>query len=191
MYRVILDDGRKLVGVRVPTAALPSLRHHLAEALQIRKAIVSAGGGGTVEDITPLDTKLLVKAKTAPKTMLSFFGLTPSSGSSSQSPPPRSNAGEGVTVVSVGLVGKKREVHSVTHGFVSCSSGGHRKRGKGMGTGKAVNEDLRSVANGVAALFGGKAMGGDVSKPGSATAQKTEKIDAGSSEVEVIDVDSD
>lgn len=174
--RVILDDSTKLVGVRLPITALPTLRHHLAEAVQARKAVVDGGGGGNVEAVSPIDPKILLQVKTPPKNILSFFGRVPAAPQSAPRPPAGSVAtpspvrgkrqagagfasgwpGSGSTSASSGVGG----------GGGGGSSGSRKKRKSGGSAGaKRGKEDGGSVGSsaskGVAALFGGRSGGGD------------------------------
>ena len=102
---MILDDSTKLVGVRLPITALPTLRHHLAEAVQARKAVVDSGGGGKVEPVSPIDPKILLQVKTPPKNILSFFGrISGASPSPSAQEQPR-----GVAATPPPVVEKRRQ----------------------------------------------------------------------------------
>lgn len=179
---MILDDGRKLVGVRVPTAALASLRQHLNEAVQIRETVVSDVGGGTIESITPLDLALLKKAKTAPKTMHSFFFRIPSASSPSPSP--------GSAPPGAGMLDKKRKMEGTGSGSAS-GSGKKKSRGAGLERGGRV-------AKGVAALFGGSVAArgagksSEVSSVGGGRGNDVVLTDVRESrEIEIIDIDDD
>ena len=136
----------------MPTTALPTLRLHLAEALQVRKLIVEGGGGGSIEITSPLDPKALLLVKAPPKDMLSYFGRAPSSARAwpSLSPSPLSS-------------GVKRQAAVVTGqgvaaaGFGSSHGGGGagRKRSKtGAAFGKGGRGGVGSAAEGAATLFG-------------------------------------
>lgn len=151
VYRVILDDGRKLVGVRFPTTALPYLRQHLTDALQIRKAVVAAGGGGTIEPVVPLDPKSLRLAKTAPKTMLSFFGAVPA----------RTSTAPSSALLPSPVTAAKRK-STLPPGSDSGGSSGGMKKGRRVGLGCATinNGGLGNVSKGMAALFGSRVNGG-------------------------------
>ncbi|CAM9573701.1 unnamed protein product [Ectocarpus fasciculatus] len=146
--RVILDDSTKLVGVRLPTTALSTLRQHLAEAVQARKAVVDSGGGGNIDPVSPIDPKTLLQVKTPPKNILSFFGRAASpSASSAATPSP---------------VGGKRHA-GVSGGGGSAGRVKKRKSGKE----NSASSSTSSTAKGVAALFGsqfGSSGGGGGSK---------------------------
>ncbi|CAN0259794.1 unnamed protein product [Ectocarpus sp. 6 AP-2014] len=146
--RVILDDSTKLVGVRLPTTALSTLRQHLAEAVQARKAVVDSGGGGGVDPVSPINPKTLLQVKTPPKNILSFFGRA-------ASPSPSSAA-------TLSPVGGKR------HAGVSSVGGsaGRVKKRKGSvgGSGRNAGKEnsASSTAKGVAALFGSQLGSKDI-----------------------------
>lgn len=161
---MILDDGRKLVGVRIPITALTTLRAHLAEALLARKIVLEGGAGGEIEPVSPLDQKALLHVKTPPKNIHSYFSRAPSSVPARSSPP---------------TFGKRPPATDATpgSGVVFGGSAG-RKRSKGAVVGKGGKENVGSVAKGVAALFGSRAKavsagggvgggsdGGDVVRP--------------------------
>lgn len=138
--RVILDNSTKLVGVRLPTTALSTLRQHLAETVQARKAVVDSGGGGDVDPVSPINPKTLLQVKTPPKNILSFFGRAASpSPSPAATPSPvggKRHAGYPSGGGSAGRVKKRK----------GSVGGSERKGGNG--------NSPRSTPKGVAALFG-------------------------------------
>lgn len=147
----MLDDGRKLVGVRMPPKALPALRLHLAEALQARKMVVDGGGGGSIETTSPLDHKALVLVKTPPKNMLSYFGRAPSTANLSTPPSPFQSPSSG---------GKRQA--GVTPQGVAVGPGSSQGGRSGRKRNKTVvaffgKRGKGSVAEGAAALFGSHA----------------------------------
>lgn len=145
---MILDDGRKLVGVRVPLTALPVLRQHLREAVEARKLVVEGGGGGIIEPVVPLDPKTLTQIKTPPKNIHSYFGRTSSCGDSTASSPVR---------------GDKRQAPAATPESGSLTGRGTRisqKRRRGSVVEKGGQQKFESAAKGVAALFGARASTG-------------------------------
>lgn len=194
MYRVILDDGRKLVGVRFPTAALTSLRTHLNEALEIQKAVVSAGGGGTIEQITPLDTKTLLKAKMAPKTIRSFFSRIPTPSS------PRSTSA-GSKRKSFGSTAAAAAAASGSGSSLGLAGGGGGKRSKGETLGSAASKGRGMGAAkemAMAALFGGRAEGGErcseVMRVKDGSDRRVVTLTEGGgkhTEIEIIEIDDD
>ncbi|CAB1101798.1 unnamed protein product [Ectocarpus sp. CCAP 1310/34] len=145
--RVILDDSTKLVGVRLPTTALSTLRQHLAEAVQARKAVVDSGGGGGVDPMSPINPKTLLQVKTPPNNILSFFGrATSPSPSSAAIPSP---------------VGGKRQAGVSSGG---CSAGRVKKRKGSVGGSErnAGKNSASSTVKGVAALFGSQLGSKDI-----------------------------
>lgn len=182
MNRVILDDATKLVGVRLPIASLPTLRQHLTEAVQARKAVVDSGGGGGVEPVSPIDPKILLQVKTAPKNILSFFGRAPpgspaSASSASNSKPSTAAAAAAATPSPLGgkrLAGGGLGVggsaslwpgsgSSADRGSVDGSgSSKKRRKGNGAAVGKRGKENNASsaAAKGIAALFGTRSSSG-------------------------------
>lgn len=177
---MILDDSTKLVGVRLPITALPTLRHHLAEAVQARKAVVDSGGGGKVEPVSPIDPKILLQVKTPPKNILSFFGLIPGA-----SPSPSARKQPRGVAATPSPVGEKRRQAggafasggagsgssgsgggSSGGGGSSSSSVGRKKRKVDGGSGgKGGKENsgrggASSASKGMAAFFGGRSAGG-------------------------------
>lgn len=173
MNRVILDDATKLVGVRLPIASLPTLRQHLTEAVQARKAVVDSGGGGGVEPVSPIDPKILLQVKTAPKNILSFFGRAPPGPPTSASSPSNSKSSTAVAATPSPLGGKRlagggfgvggptslwpRSGSSAGGGSVD-DSGSSKKRRKGnsatVGKRGKENKSSSATAKGIAALFG-------------------------------------
>ncbi|CAM9324310.1 unnamed protein product [Choristocarpus tenellus] len=134
--RVILDDGRKLVGVRVPTTALGTLRLNLTELYKVRQIAVEGGEAGHAEDVKEVDLALLCRVKTAPKTMHSFFG----SAAAFNSPPSQDSS------VRSDAIGGKRKVEGL-NGSGSLSSAKKKARSLGGST---------ATAAGMKALFGAK-----------------------------------
>lgn len=68
---VNLDDGRRLVGVKLPM--YEEILHTLRAEVRALAA-EHAGGRSVLEPVVPVDTGLLRRATTAKRTMLSFFG---------------------------------------------------------------------------------------------------------------------
>lgn len=132
---MILDDGRKLVGVRVPITVISILRQHLGETMIARKIMTEGGYGGTVEPVAALDPQALVRAKTPPKNIHSYF--SPVAKISSSFP----------------VVGVKR---AAIHPSPASSGRGGNKRGKivEMGNRDKRKEKQGSVTKGMADLFG-------------------------------------
>eukprot|EP00752_Nemacystus_decipiens_P009068 g8096.t1 len=183
--RVILDDSTKLVGVRLPITALPTLRHHLAEAVQARKAVVDGGGGGIVEPVSPIDPKVLLQVKTPPKNILSFFGRVPGA---SPSPSLQKTRPPGGSVAAPSPIREKRQAGgtfvsgwpgsgSGAGGDRASSSGGRKKRKVGGGAGSKGGKENStstgsSASKGVAAFFGGRSGGGGDGGEGGAAERK-------------------
>lgn len=132
---MILDDGRKLVGVRVPIIVLSILRQHLGETMIARKIMTDGGYGGTVEPVVALDPQALLRAKTPPKNMYSYF--SPAARTSSSLP----------------VVGVKR---AAIHPSPASSGRGGNKRDKsvGAGNGDKKKEKQGSMTKNIVNLFG-------------------------------------
>lgn len=194
--RVILDDSTKLVGVRLPITALPTLRHHLAEAVQARKATVDSGGGGHVETVSPIDPKILLQVKTPPKNILSFFGRVPAAPPSVPRPPvgstgtpsPSSGKRQAGGGFASGWPGSGSSA-SGRGGVGGSSSGGKKRKVSGGAGGKGGKENSgsggSSAAKGVAALFGGRSGGGGGESGGGCVAERKDCVP------EVISIDDD
>lgn len=177
---MILDDGRKLVGVRVPIAVLSILRQHLGETMTARKIMTEGGYGGTVEPVAALDPQALLRAKTPPKNIHSYFSpVARISGAPSSLPD----------------VGVKRAAIYPSPG---SSGRGGKKRGKivGTGGGDKGKEKHGSLTKGMANLFSarrtsvtrGAAAGGENDHAGSVAAETRSTSRArGDANVIVID----
>lgn len=151
--RVILDDSTKLVGVRLPTTALPTLRRHLAEVVQARKAVVDSGGGGNVEPVTPIDPKILLQVKTPPKNILSFFGRVPGASQIVPKPP-------GGSVATPSPVKGKRQAGG---GFtLGWPGSGSSATGGGGGDGSSTSRRKKRKGDVSVGAKGGKDNGGSV-----------------------------
>ncbi|CAN0020567.1 unnamed protein product [Pylaiella littoralis] len=189
VYRVILDDATKLVGVRLPISSLPTLRQHLTEAVQARKAVVDSGGGGGVEPVSPIDPKILLRVKTAPKNILSFFGRASPGSLASASSPSTSKPSAAATLSPVG--GKRQTEGGL--GVGGSTSIKKRRKRNVAGVGQRGKENkIGSAAKGVAALFGacsgsGRGGGGVVSD-GSGGVEVAKRKDEAP---EVISIDDD
>lgn len=200
--RVILDNSTKLVGVRLPITALPTLRHHLAEAVQARKAAADSGGGGHVEPVSPIDPKALAQVKTPPKNILSFFGRVPAASPQAQSAPgllPESGAAA-ATPSPAG--GKRQAGGGFSSGWSGSSAsgsgggggggstGGRKKRkADGSAGGKGGKENSggggSNASKGMAALFGARSGGGGGGSGGGGAAERKDFVP------EVISIDDD
>lgn len=77
VYRVSLDSGLKLVGVRLPTVIIVELKKNLAELQNNMILQVTTGQISPSQLVTPVVPACLKKVTTAPKTMLSFFSAIP------------------------------------------------------------------------------------------------------------------
>ncbi|CAN0398572.1 unnamed protein product [Discosporangium mesarthrocarpum] len=177
VYRVILDDGRKMVGVKVPTSSIPVLRTNLAEVLSVRKLAVEGGDAGVIEAARSLDLSSLRKVKRPPSTMLNFFSRAPSTDTvtTCSNSSDLSSIGSSTTS-SCGSAGgshsgleNKDVATTAWAGLLTPASGGKKRAGSGapgggLGRkrGRLVKE--RNSTAGMAALFRGGGRGHQVGR---------------------------
>ncbi|KAG5181415.1 P-loop containing NTP hydrolase pore-1-domain-containing protein [Tribonema minus] len=127
VYRVALDSGEKLVGVRLPPAVVDDLKRNLHAVKLAREAGTRSGEALVTEPVAPIRENLLKKASTPKRTVLSYFSPV-NGGNTPKTKPAAAAAAVGACTAAEAAPAGKRAVAAVS--LASRTTSSSKKRAK-------------------------------------------------------------